>query len=78
MIELWLVAWLAAAQEWEPYRLNEAQRQWFKSTFGLEVKETHRDWAFCAHAILGTEPFIIPDAAADPRTCDNALVTGPP
>ena len=58
--------------------LVDEQRQWFKSTFGLEVKETHRDWAFCAHAILGTEPFIIPDAAADPRTCDNALVTGPP
>ena len=58
--------------------LVDEQRQWFKSTFGLEVKETHRDWAFCAHAILGTEPLIIHDAAADPRTCDNALVTGPP
>lgn len=58
--------------------LVDEQRQWFKSTFGLGVKETHRDYAFCAHAILGTEPFIINDAAADPRTCDNVLVTGSP
>jgi hypothetical protein len=24
-------AWDRVAQEWEPYRLNESQRQWFKS-----------------------------------------------
>lgn len=23
--------WAVVAQEWEPYRLNESQRQWFKS-----------------------------------------------
>ena len=58
--------------------LVDSERQWFKSVFGLSVRETHRDLAFCAHAILGTAPFIIKDAAIDPRTCDNLLVTGAP
>lgn len=31
MIELLLVAWAVVAQEWEPYRLNEQQRQWFSN-----------------------------------------------
>jgi PAS domain S-box-containing protein len=53
-------------------------RQWFKSCIGLPVRETPRDVAFCAYAILRTEPLVIEDAASDPRTFDNALVTGEP
>ncbi len=59
--------------------LVDASRQWFMSRVGLEDTETHRDLAFCAHAIL--EPsrlLVVPDAAADPRFADNPLVTGPP
>jgi PAS domain S-box-containing protein len=58
--------------------LVDSDRQWFMSRAGLDVAETPRKHAFCAHAILGHAPFIIPDAAADPRFADNPLVTGAP
>ncbi|CAJ0737913.1 hypothetical protein R16034_00893 [Ralstonia edaphis] len=54
------------------------RRQWFKSRHGLDTRETPRKWAFCNYAILGAEPFIVEDAAADPTFADNPLVTGHP
>lgn len=58
--------------------LVECDRQWFKSRVGLEARETPRELAFCAYTILGTEPFIVPDAFADERFATNSLVTGEP
>lgn len=58
--------------------LVDANRQWFKSCVGLEVRETGRDVSFCGHAILGNEVLIIPDATQDLRFCDNPLVLGEP
>ena len=52
--------------------------QWLHGRTGLQVDGTARDVSFCAHAIAGTQPFIVPDAAADPRFADNPLVTGEP
>ena len=58
--------------------LIDKDRQWFKSTVGLDIAETPRSEAFCDHAIRQDEPLIITDACADPRFRDNPLVTGDP
>ena len=54
-----------------------SERQYFAGSFGLdEVDSTGRDVSFCAHTILGEEPFVVPDAMQDDRFKDNAFVTG--
>jgi signal transduction histidine kinase/DNA-binding response OmpR family regulator len=56
--------------------LVDEDRQWFKASVGVGVRQTPRSQAICAHAILADEVLVIPDATVDPRTRDNPLVTG--
>ncbi|MEN3939730.1 PAS domain S-box protein [Prosthecobacter sp. SYSU 5D2] len=58
--------------------LVDERRQWFKSRVGLEVTETPREVAFCAHTICGKEIFLVPDAMQDLRFVQNALVVQEP
>ena len=56
----------------------DEKRQWFKAQKGLGVRETEREYSFCAHAILNDEIFEVEDASNDPRFENNPLVTSSP
>jgi len=58
--------------------LVDKERQWFKSSYGLEVKETSRETSFCSHAVSARDVLIVPDTFYDPRFADNPLVTQGP
>ena len=58
--------------------LVDADRQWFKATWGLAATQTSRDVAFSAHAILGEPVFEVPDTLLDARFAGNPWVLGEP
>ncbi|MEP2669382.1 MAG: ATP-binding protein [Cyclobacteriaceae bacterium] len=59
--------------------LLDDKRQWFKSHHGIDVSETSKELAFCAHAINTPERiFQIKDARKDDRFHDNPIVANDP
>jgi diguanylate cyclase (GGDEF)-like protein len=58
--------------------LMDQNRLWFKSKYGLELKELERKIAFCSYAIMAPdELLVVEDLRRDPRFVDNPLVSGP-
>jgi diguanylate cyclase (GGDEF)-like protein/PAS domain S-box-containing protein len=58
--------------------LIDADRQWTKAGVGLtHGDEDPRDVSFCAHVVGNDDdPWVVTDAAGDPRFADNPLVVG--
>lgn len=59
--------------------LVDHKRQWFKSAHGFNVKETPREYSFCAHAInTPQEIMVVPDSREDQRFFDHPFVAAGP
>jgi PAS domain-containing protein len=59
--------------------LIDSSRQWFKSNHGLNIRETDKQFSFCAHAINTPQHImVVPDSRLDERFADNPFVTGEP
>ncbi len=55
--------------------LIDINRQWFKASINIDVPETPREEAFCAHAILTPDQLTyVPDTYNDPRFSDHPAV----
>lgn len=58
--------------------LLDHERQWFKSSVGLDVSETPRDISFCQYAIMGDEVYEVDNTLENVLFANNPLVTGNP
>ncbi len=58
--------------------LVDRNEQLFAGRFGLDAERVAREISFCAHAIMSSKPFIVENAANDPRFRQNPFVTEAP
>jgi diguanylate cyclase (GGDEF)-like protein/PAS domain S-box-containing protein len=58
--------------------LVDADRIWFKSVHGLDVRELPRDDGLCSTAIEQDAPHVVEDTFASPRARNHPLVTADP
>ena len=58
--------------------LADDARVWFKSRVGVDVPEVARDTSFCAHAILQSSLFVVPDVLTDARFGSSRLEQAAP
>lgn len=72
-----LAAWISGI-DYSTITLIDEDRQWFKATVGLPIRQTERSVAFCNHTIQSDALFAITDAKADDRFSSNPLVLNEP
>src|SRR3954467_4395403 len=59
------------------FNLVDADRQWTKAGSGMaNGDQAPRADSFCAHAIVGDGPLVVPNTALDPRFSDNVMGLG--
>jgi len=58
--------------------LMDKERQWFKSSFGCDMKELLREQSFCKYTIQGEDVFEVGDALTDPRFAQYDIVVNEP
>ena len=59
------------------FNLVDADRQWTKAGVGMSNgDEAPRADSFCAHAVAGDGPLVVPDTTADPRFAENTMGLG--
>lgn len=56
----------------------DAEREWYKSCYGMKETEGKRDASFCGHALVEREMFIVENTLKDKRFADNPSVVGHP
>lgn len=60
------------------FTVLDGDRQWHKSTVGLDVAEIPRSSSFCTITVLEPAALVVPDALLDERFRDNPLVVAHP
>lgn len=74
------IAWLAATVFGTPIAtvsIVDTNRVWFAATHGLDgVSEVGVEPGLCASVVQQDGPYVVNDAAVDPRTLDHPLVRG--
>lgn len=58
--------------------LVDERRQWFKARMGIDIAESPRSIAFCAHAIQSDDVMVVENMLEDARFADTPLVSGAP
>ncbi|MBD2104099.1 GAF domain-containing protein [Leptolyngbya sp. FACHB-261] len=58
--------------------LIDESRGWFKSAYGIDLKEVQRDATICSLALLSSEVLVIPDTRQDYRLTCNPFVQNEP
>ena len=58
--------------------LIDSDRQWFKAQVGLDLRQTHRDLAFCASTIIEPDRVVMVEDVMTGARAANPLVTGAP
>jgi diguanylate cyclase (GGDEF)-like protein/PAS domain S-box-containing protein len=54
--------------------LVDAERQFFKSSVGVDITQTPLSHSFCKHVVVDEKPLVVSDARLDPRLCDNPAI----